>query len=42
MLLKVPRIIKLLNQIGILMEYLVMKPSKNPAAIVNGKVLKKF
>ena len=34
--------IKLLSQLDILMEYRVIKPSKNPAAIVNGKVLKKI
>ena len=32
--------IKLLNQLGIAAAYLVMKPSRNPALIVNGKVLK--
>lgn len=30
----------MLNQIGISREYLVIKPSRNPALIVKGKVLK--
>lgn len=30
----------LLNQLGISIEYLVIKPSRNPALIVKGKVLK--
>jgi hypothetical protein len=37
---KVPSIIKTLNHIGITMEYRVIKPSKNPAAIVKGTVPK--
>ncbi len=32
--------IKLLNQLGISMEYRVIKPSRNPALIVNGNVLR--
>ena len=32
--------IKLLNQLGISIEYRVIKPSKKPAPIVKGKVLK--
>lgn len=31
---------ELLNQLGISIEYLVIKPSRNPALIVKGKVLK--
>ena len=30
------------NQLGITLEYLVTKPSKNPAQIVNGNVLIKI
>ena len=36
----VNKIIKLLSQIGISIEYRVMKPSRKPAAIVKGKVLR--
>ena len=32
--------IKLLNQLGISIEYRVIKPSRNPALIVNGNVLR--
>lgn len=32
--------IKLLNQLGISIEYLVMKPSRNPALMVKGNVLR--
>ena len=39
-MLKVKRIIKLLSQLGISIEYRVIKPSKNPALMVNGKVLR--
>lgn len=31
---------KLLSQFGISIEYRVMKPSRNPALMVNGKVLR--
>ena len=34
------KMIKLLNQFGISIEYRVIKPSKKPALIVKGKVLK--
>ena len=36
----VDRMIKMLNQCGMLIEKRVINPSKNPAAIVNGIVLK--
>lgn len=36
----VTRMIKLLNQLGISIEYRVIKPSRNPALIVNGNVLR--
>ena len=36
----VTKIIKLLNQLGISIEYLVIKPSRNPALIVKGNVLR--
>lgn len=36
----VNKIIKLLNQLGISIEYRVIKPSRNPALIVNGNVLR--
>lgn len=32
--------IRLLNQLGISIEYRVMKPSRKPALMVNGKVLR--
>lgn len=32
--------IKLLSQLGISIEYRVINPSRNPALIVNGKVLR--
>lgn len=32
--------IKLLNQLGMSMEYLVIKPSRNPALMVKGNVLR--
>lgn len=38
----VERMMKTLSQFGMSIEYRVMKPSKNPAAIVNGMVLKKI
>lgn len=38
----VVKIIKTLSQFGISSEYLVTNPSKNPAEIVNGTVLKKI
>lgn len=34
--------IKLLSQLGISIEYLVIKPSRKPALIVKGKVLRKI
>lgn len=34
--------IKLLSQLGISIEYRVIKPSRNPAPIVKGKVLRKI
>lgn len=34
------KIIKLLSQFGISIEYRVMNPSRNPAEIVKGKVLR--
>lgn len=37
-----PKIIKQLSQIGIFGEYRVIKPSRKPAAMVNGMVLKKI
>ena len=37
---KVNRMMKLLSQLGMSMEYRVMKPSRNPAAMVKGTVLK--
>lgn len=40
MILNVPKMITTLSQLGISSEYRVTKPSKNPAAIVNGIVLK--
>lgn len=36
---KVNKIINPLNQLGVSIEYLVINPSRNPAAIVNGTVL---
>ena len=36
------KMIPTLNQLGITIEYRVMKPSKKPAEIVNGMVLKKI
>lgn len=39
---KVVSIIKTFNQLGISSEYRVTNPSKNPAAIVKGMVLKKI
>ena len=36
----VNRIIILLSQLGMSIEYLVIKPSRNPALIVKGSVLK--
>lgn len=39
---KVNKIIKTLNQCGMSIEYLVINPSRKPAAIVNGTVLKKI
>ena len=36
----VNKIIKLLSQLGISIEYRVIKPSRNPALIVNGNVLR--
>lgn len=40
MIKSVPKIIETLNQCGISTEYRVMKPSRNPAEIVKGMVLK--
>ena len=39
---RVVRIIKTFNQLGISSEYRVTNPSKKPAAMVNGTVLKKI
>ena len=39
---KVDMMIKIFNILGISIEYLVMKPSKNPAATVKGMVLIKI
>ena len=38
----VDKMINTLSQLGISSEYRVTNPSKNPAAIVNGTVLKKI
>lgn len=38
----VDKMINTLSQLGISSEYLVTNPSKNPAAIVKGTVLKKI
>ena len=40
MMAKVNKMMKLLSQLGMSMEYRVMKPSRKPAAMVNGTVLK--
>ena len=42
MIAKVNRIIKLLNQLAKSIEYRVIKPSKKPADMVKGKVLRKI
>lgn len=39
---KVVKMIKTLSQLGISSEYRVTNPSKNPAAMVKGTVLKKI
>jgi hypothetical protein len=40
MIAKVNKMIKLLSQLGISIEYLVIKPSRKPDAMVKGTVLK--